>query len=123
MPDASASNARRPAAPIPDGTADAAVTVGHERRGDARHRGDLRRRHSTFNASDNVALPYSQKVNKAVSTTTLSSSANAAVLGQSVTFTVTIGMVAPGTGMPTGTVDFYDSGAKLGSGALSGHDG
>jgi hypothetical protein len=74
---------------------------------------------STFNASDNVASPYSQKLNKAATTMTLSSSANAAVVGQSVTVTATIGVVAPGAGTPTGTVAFDDSGATRGSGTLS----
>jgi hypothetical protein len=70
---------------------------------------------SNFNSSDNSLSPYSQAVNTAATTTTLSSSANPAVFGQSVTFTATIGVVALGAGTPTGTVDFYDSGARAGA--------
>jgi hypothetical protein len=74
---------------------------------------------SNFNSSDNSLSPYSQAVNTAATTTTLSSSANPAVLGQSVTFTVTVAVALPGAGTPAGTVDFYDGATKLGSGTLS----
>jgi hypothetical protein len=39
-------------------------------------------------------------------------------LGQSVTFTATIGVVAQGAGTPTGTVGLYDGGAR---GGAAGH--
>ena len=42
----------------------------------------------------------------ASTTTTLASSANPSVSGQSVTFTATVAPVPPGTGMPSGTVTF-----------------
>ena len=51
--------------------------------------------------------------------TTLVSSANPSVQGQSVTFTATIGGVAPGAGTPTGTVTFMDSSTTLATGSLS----
>jgi len=50
-------------------------------------------------------------------TTSLASAPNPSVFGQSVTFTAT---VSGSGGTPTGSVSFYDSGASLGSGALSG---
>jgi hypothetical protein len=51
--------------------------------------------------------------------TTLVSSANPSVFGQSVTFTATVTAVSPGSGTPTGMVGFYDSGTQIGSGTLS----
>jgi hypothetical protein len=52
--------------------------------------------------------------------TTLVSSANPSVFGQSVTFTATVAPTAAAAGTPTGTVTFTDqaSGATLGSGTL-----
>jgi len=49
-------------------------------------------------------------------TTMVVSSVNPSVFGQSVTFTATVS----GTGTPTGTVQFKDSGITIGSGTLSG---
>jgi len=60
-----------------------------------------------------------QMVNKASTTTTLSSSANPATLNQSVTFTATVNVVAPGAGTPTGTVIFSDGTTTLTTVALS----
>jgi hypothetical protein len=57
-------------------------------------------------------------VNKASTTTTLVSSANPAVSGQSITFTATVAVTAPGSGMPTGTVTFFDGGITLGTGTV-----
>jgi Bacterial Ig-like domain (group 3) len=59
-------------------------------------------------------------VNQASTTTTLTSSANSAAVGQSVTFTATVTPVAPGTGTPTGTVTFLDGGSSIGTDALTG---
>ena len=47
--------------------------------------------------------------------TTVQSSANPSVYGQSVTFTAQVSPVAPGAGTPTGTVQFQDSGNNLGN--------
>lgn len=49
----------------------------------------------------------------------LVSSANPALPGTDVTFAMTIGAVTPGTGTPTGTVNFRIDGAIAGSGTLS----
>ena len=48
------------------------------------------------------------------------SSANPALPGANVTFTLTVSAVAPGAGTPTGTVDFRIDGGVLGAGTLSG---
>ncbi len=61
--------------------------------------------------SDYTASPSSavtQTVEQDGSQTTLSTSANPAVLGQPVTFTATVSAAAPGSGTPTGQVTFYD---------------
>jgi subtilisin-like proprotein convertase family protein len=50
----------------------------------------------------------------------LVSSANPALPGADVTFTMTISAVAPGAGTPTGTVNFRVDGSVLGAGTLSG---
>jgi len=54
-------------------------------------------------------------VNQAGTTTTLTSSANPSTSGQSVTFTATVAAVSPGTGTPTGTVNFLDNGTTIGT--------
>ncbi|MGC8641029.1 MAG: beta strand repeat-containing protein [Isosphaeraceae bacterium] len=59
---------------------------------------------------------FTQTVNQA-STTTLSSSTNPSIYGQSVTFTATVS-AATGTGTPTGTVTFKDGTTTLGTGTL-----
>src|SRR5205823_1159861 len=66
---------------------------------------------TNFNASTSGAL---SQVVKATSTTTLASSSNPSVFGQSVTFTAT---VSPGTA--TGTVTFMDGASTLGTGTLA----
>ena len=60
-------------------------------------------------------------MNKASTATTVSSSKNPSVNGQSApTFTATVAAVAPGAGTPTGTVTFKDGTKTLGTGTLSG---
>ena len=58
-----------------------------------------------------------QTVNKANSTTGVTSGTNPSTFGQSVTFTAT---VSSGAGTPTGTVTFKDGATALGTGALNG---
>src|SRR5262249_51063614 len=63
-----------------------------------------------------TAAPQVQQtltVSPASTTTTLSSSANPSVPGQSVTFTAVVAAVAPGGGTPTGTVSFTSGGTTL----------
>lgn len=54
-----------------------------------------------------------QSINKADTTTTVTSSGNPSVAGQPVTFTATVSAKAPGAGTPTGTVTFTDGGTSL----------
>ena len=72
----------------------------------------------SFNGS--ISSLLSQTVNKANTSTTLTSSVNPSVFGQSVTFTATVAAVAPGAGTPSGTVTFKDSATTLGTATLSG---
>src|SRR5207244_1906407 len=73
---------------------------------------------SNFNGSTSAVL--TQTVNKANTTTTVASSANPSVFGQSVTFTATVAVVSPGAGSPSGSVTFLDGATTLGTGTLSG---
>lgn len=57
-----------------------------------------------------------QKVNRAQTSTLVTSSVNPSQSGQGVTFTATVSPVAPGAGLPTGTVRFSINGAPLGAG-------
>ena len=54
-----------------------------------------------------------QLVNSADTTTSLSSSANPANVGQVVTFTASLAVLAPGAANPTGTVAFMDNGTVV----------
>jgi len=65
-----------------------------------------------------TATPVTQVVNKADSSSVTASSVNPSVFGQSVTFTATVTAVAPGSGTPTGTVDFKDGATTVASGVL-----
>src|SRR5205807_393249 len=76
---------------------------------------------STFTGS---TASVTQTVNTSsaseASSVSLASSLNPSVFGQAVTFTATIGAVAPGSGTPTGTVTFSTGGTTLGTAALDG---
>jgi hypothetical protein len=52
---------------------------------------------------------------QAKTTTALSSDNNPSALGQTVTFTAHVTVVAGGSGTPTGSVTFYDGGTALGT--------
>jgi len=69
-----------------------------------------------FNSSSSS---LGQTVNKASTATSLSSSANPSAIGQLVTFTATVNVVAPAAGTPTGTVTFSDGSTTLATVALS----
>ena len=80
---------------------------------------------ANFNASP-VSPPISQVVNQAKTTTTVVSSGNPSVSGQSVTFTATVHVGTPGSftaAYPTGTVTFYDNGLAIGTGTLTATSG
>ena len=61
-----------------------------------------------------------QVVAKASSSTLASADINPSVIGQNVTFTATVTAVAPGAGVPSGTVTFKDGTVTLGTGNLNG---
>ena len=73
---------------------------------------------ANFTTSTSAAL--TQTVNQDATTTTLKSSPNPSVYGQSVTFTATVTASSPGSGTPTGTVTFYDGSTALATVTLSG---
>ncbi len=66
-----------------------------------------------FNSSTSLAL--SQMVNKANTTTSIMSTVNSSAFGQTVTFTATISANSPGSGTPTGTLQFKDGTNNLGT--------
>jgi hypothetical protein len=68
---------------------------------------------SNFSGSTSSAL--AQTVSKDGSTAAITSSTNPSVLIQLVSFTVTVSAAAPGSGTPTGTVQFSIDGTKFGS--------
>src|SRR5439155_7884336 len=72
---------------------------------------------SNFTASTSPAL--NQVVNAASTTTTLTSSANPSLTGQSVTFTATVAAVAPGSGIASGSITFKDGSTVLGTATLN----
>jgi hypothetical protein len=67
---------------------------------------------TNHNGSTSAALAYS--VNKGSATATVTASASPSTTGQPVTFTATIASLAPGAGVPTGTVQFQINGVDLG---------
>jgi len=71
------------------------------------------------NAGNSSQRNCSYKVNKAATTTTVKSSANPSVIGQSVQLTATVSVSSPGAGTPGGNVTFNDGMTTLGMGALS----
>jgi hypothetical protein len=66
-----------------------------------------------------TSASLSQSVRSFASTSTVISSVNPSVFGQSVTFTATV-KASSGTATPTGTVTFLDGGMAIGTGSLSG---
>jgi hypothetical protein len=64
--------------------------------------------------------PLNQAVSPASTTTALSSAPNPSIFGEPVTFTATVEVVAPGAGVPMGTVTFSDDSTTLGTAALTG---
>jgi len=66
---------------------------------------------ANFNTSTSAA--FTQTVSKAGSSTVVTSSLNPSTFGQSVTFTVTVSAVSPGSRVPTGSVTFKDGSTTL----------
>ena len=65
-----------------------------------------------------TSAPVSLVVKNATSTT-VATATNPAAFGQAVTLTATVAVASPGTGTPTGTVNFMDGNTVLGTGTLS----
>jgi ELWxxDGT repeat protein len=63
---------------------------------------------------------FGEAVQKDASTTTVTASANPAVVGTTITFTASVQAAAPGAGTPSGTVTFKDVTAVLGTATLNG---
>jgi hypothetical protein len=75
--------------------------------------------HGDGNFSGSTSTTAGATVQKAATTTTLTSSLNPATSGHSVTFTATLAVVSPGAGKPTGMVTFKAGTTTLGTGTLS----
>ncbi|MEW6730749.1 MAG: FG-GAP-like repeat-containing protein [Acidobacteriota bacterium] len=74
---------------------------------------------TNFNTSSSTTL--NQVINKANTSTLLTSSPNPSSFNQSVTFTATVGAVSPGAGTPTGTVVFVIDGTSQPPVSLTGN--
>src|SRR5271154_1712972 len=73
----------------------------------------------TFPAYSATVFVFTPKTTSAIATTTsLSTSATQVTLGQSVAFTATVAPTA-GSGVPTGSVNFFDGTTQIGTGALN----
>jgi hypothetical protein len=72
-----------------------------------------------FLASDNTSNPLVQTVTMDSTTTTPSSSAATSSFGQSVSLSAGVAANAPGSGVPTGSVDFYDVTTAVDLGTVS----
>jgi hypothetical protein len=57
-------------------------------------------------------------INKAQTSVSVVSSANPAAIGQTITFSATVHVLAPGSGAPTGTVTFKDGSTVLGTAGI-----
>jgi hypothetical protein len=58
---------------------------------------------------------FDQEVLAALTTTVVTSAPNPSSFGQSVTFTVTVSPISPGSGLPTGMVELFDGSTSLGT--------
>src|SRR5262249_54909894 len=72
----------------------------------------------TGNFANSTSAAVAVTVNRAATAVALASSANPAVAGQAVTFTAVVSVLAPGAGVPTGTVTFQDGKVILGTVAV-----
>ncbi|WP_074307747.1 beta strand repeat-containing protein [Singulisphaera sp. GP187] len=67
----------------------------------------------------NTSAPVIATVSQASTITTLTTAPNPSSVGQPTLLTATIAAVSPGTGLPTGTVEFFNGTTSLGTGTLS----
>src|SRR5262249_30543817 len=73
----------------------------------------------TGNLANSTSAAVGLTVNRAATAVALTSSVNPAATGQSVTFTATVSVLAPGMGSPTGTVTFMDGNVVLGTAQIN----
>ena len=66
---------------------------------------------ANYLASTSSAL--SQAVNKAATTTAVTSGTNPSVVGRAVSYVATVTATSPGSGVPTGNVEFFDGGTAI----------
>jgi hypothetical protein len=72
------------------------------------------------NFSGSTSPVDTQTVSQSASTTVLTSAPDPSMFGQAKTLTATVTAVPPGSGTPTGIVNFFDGATQIGSGTLSG---
>jgi len=75
-----------------------------------------------FATAPSTSASLTQVVGQVATATTLTSSADPSVFGQSVTFTATVENTSGG-GVPTGSVEFFDGATSLGAGSTPGGAG
>jgi hypothetical protein len=79
---------------------------------------------ATYDGADNflpsTSAPFNQVVMKDSATAVVTSTVNPSVSGQPVVLTATVTADSPGSGIPTGVVEFFDGVILLGSGTLNG---
>jgi hypothetical protein len=77
----------------------------------------------TYNSDGNYQTSSSAKltetINQAATKTVVATSGSPSTFGESVTFTATVTVKSPGSGAPTGTVEFKDGSTVLGTGTLN----
>src|SRR5439155_19819821 len=83
-----------------------ALTVGTHNQISAVYGGDT-------NFKTSTSANFIQTVNKASTSTAVTSSPNPSLSGQSMTFTATVSVTAPGSGTPAGTVNFQAGGTTI----------
>ncbi len=66
-----------------------------------------------------TSATVNHQVNKAATSTSVTSSATPAVFGQPITFTATVGVESPGAGNPSGEITFTDGDTVLGTAPIS----
>ena len=71
------------------------------------------------NVAPSTSSVATETINKGSTTTLLTASANPVGVGQSVTFTATVNLVAPAAGLPTGDVTFMEGATTLGTATLN----
>lgn len=75
----------------------------------------------TDNFATSTSTPVISTVAQANTTTTLTTSPNPSSVGQPTILTATIAAVSPGSGSPTGTVEFFNGATSLGTATISGN--